>query len=68
MKFVGQALKAIYAAVITFLGALGVVLVPGVPVSGVTSGQWIGIVSAALIAFGGVYGVTNAEASPPSSK
>ena len=61
MKFVSQALKAFYAATVTFLTGLGTVLVGTATLGDVTTSQWVAIASGALIAFGAVYGVTNAK-------
>jgi hypothetical protein len=55
-------LKAIYATIISALGSLAVVLVGDAGLGDLTSGQWITVVLAALIAGGGVYGITNAPA------
>ena len=57
--FVGQALKAFYAALVSGLGALQVALVGGESLGQLTGGQWVTIVTAALLAFGGVYGIAN---------
>ena len=43
------------------LGALVAVLVGDVGFTDVTAGQWVAAVLAALTAFGGVYGITNAK-------
>lgn len=56
MKFA----KAIYAATIAGLGALAVPLVGDVGFGDITSGQWVTIVLAALVAGGGTYGIKNA--------
>ena len=47
--------KAIFGALTTLLGTLGVAAAQG----GVTLAEWLGSVSAALAAFGIVYGVRN---------
>lgn len=60
MKFVSQALKAFYAAVVAALSGLVTVLVGDVGFSDLTAGQWLTIVLAAVVAFGGVYGLANA--------
>lgn len=52
--------KAAYATIISALGSLAVVLVGDAGLGDLTSGQWITVVLAALIAGGGVYGITNA--------
>lgn len=59
IRFVGQALKAVFAALIAGLGALQVALVGGESLGDLSGGQWVTIVSAAVIAFGGVYGIAN---------
>lgn len=59
MKFVASALKAFYAAAVAGLGVLAGLLVNDTALGDITAGQWITVASAALIAFGGVYGLTN---------
>jgi len=59
-----QFAKAIYAAVIAALSGLVTVLVGDVGFADLSAGQWVTIALAALIAGGGVFGITNA---PPSS-
>lgn len=54
-----KAAKAIYATVVAGLGALAAILVGDVGFGDVTSGQWVTVVLAALVAGGGVYGVRN---------
>ena len=53
-------LKAIFATVISALGSLAVVLVGDAGLDDLTSGQWVTVVLAALIAGGGTYGIKNA--------
>ena len=53
-------LKAIYATIISALGSLAVVLVGDAGLGDLSSGQWITVALAALIAGGGVYGISNA--------
>ena len=53
-------LKAIYATIISALGSLAVVLVGDAGLDDLSSGQWITVALAALIAGGGVYGISNA--------
>jgi len=52
--------KAIFATVISALGSLAVVLVGDAGLDDLTSGQWVTVVLAALVAGGGVYGIKNA--------
>ena len=59
LLFIGQALKAVYAGLVAGLGALQVALVGGQALGDLTSGQWVTIVTAAILAFGGVYGIAN---------
>jgi len=54
--------KAIFATVISALGSLAVVLVGDAGLGDLTSGQWVTVVLAALIAGGGVYGISNKSA------
>jgi hypothetical protein len=59
MDFVRQAAKAIYAAVVGFLGSLVVVMVGDVGFGDITDGQWVAAVLLGLTAGGGVYGIRN---------
>ena len=60
--FVPTALKALYAAVVAALSGLVTVLVGDVGFTDVSAGQWVTIALAALVSFGGVYGLTNRPA------
>jgi hypothetical protein len=51
--------KAIFATVVSALGSLAVVLVDDSSLADLTSGQWVTVALAALIAGGGVYGIAN---------
>jgi hypothetical protein len=53
--------KAIYATVVSALGSLAVVLVGDSGLDDLSSGQWITVALAALVAGGGVYGIKNAS-------
>jgi hypothetical protein len=57
-------LKAFYAAVVAALSGLGTVLVGNASISDVSTAQWVTIALATVIAFGGVWGVTNAPKTP----
>lgn len=59
-----KAAKAIYAALVAGLGALAAVLVGDLSFGAVTAGQWVTIALAALVAGGGVYGITNRPPAP----
>jgi hypothetical protein len=59
-----QAAKAILAALIAGLTALGAYLTQTTNLSDITAGQWVFAAIAALVALGGVYGIQNA---PPNS-
>jgi hypothetical protein len=61
----GQIAKAIYAALVAALSGLSAVLVGGDSLGQVTSGQWVSIALAALVAGGGVYGITNTKPVTP---
>ena len=63
------AAKALYAGAVTFLGAVGAILVGSdtIGFSDITSGQWITIALATLVALGGVLGLQNAPASVSTS-
>jgi hypothetical protein len=51
--------KAVYAAVIAALSGLVTVLVGDIGFGDLSSGQWVTIVLAALVAGGGTYGISN---------
>lgn len=61
---VRQAAKAIYAALVAGLAALGGLLVNDTGLGDITAGQWVFIALAVLVAGGGVYGLPNAK--PPA--
>jgi len=61
---------AIYAAVVAGLGSLSAVLVGDTGIGDLTAGQWVIVVLAAVVAFGGVLRLPNNEvngAAPPPS-
>lgn len=58
-----QFAKAIYAAVVAGLGSLAAILVGDVGLGDVSSGQWVTVVLAALVAGGGVFGIRNAPSA-----
>ena len=60
VAFLKQAAKALYAALVAGLGALGAVLVGDVGLGDITAGQGVAIVLAALVAGGGVHRIKNA--------
>lgn len=60
MRQAAKAAKAIYAAVVAVLGALAAVLVGDVGIGDLSSGQWVAIILAGVLAAGGVYGIRNA--------
>ena len=59
LRIAAQAAKAIYASGVAGLAALGGLLVNDTSLGEITAGQWVFVASAALVAFGGVYGLTN---------
>lgn len=61
---IGQVAKAIYAALVAGLSGISAVLVGGESLGQVTAGQWVSVVLAALVAGGGVYGITNRPPTP----
>lgn len=54
--------KAVLAAVIAGLGALGASLVDDKSLGDVTSGQWVAVALAFFVALAAVYGVPNRSA------
>ena len=58
-----QFAKAIYAALVAGLGSLAAILVGDVGLGDVSSGQWVTVVLAALVAGGGVFGIRNAPSA-----
>jgi len=63
MSNFAYAAKAIYAGAVVFLGAVGAILVGDVGFGDITSGQWVTIGLATLVAVGGVFGL---QAAPPN--
>lgn len=59
MKVFTQALKAWYAFVVAGLGSLVTVMVDDTSVGDITDGQWASALLVALVAGGGVYGLSN---------
>jgi len=60
--------KAIYAAVVAFLGGMAAILVaPEMGFGDVVTGQWIVIVLATVVAFGGVLGLQEAPSAISTS-
>lgn len=57
--------KAFYAGLIAALGSLSAIMVGDFSFADVTAGQWVTIVLAGLVAFGGVAKITNADPTPP---
>jgi hypothetical protein len=57
----GQVAKAIYAALVAALSGLVTVLAGTDSIGQVAAIQWVTIALAALIAGGGVYGITNVK-------
>jgi hypothetical protein len=53
--------KAIFAGIIAGLSAVAAVLVDNASIGDLTDGQWVTVVLASLVAFGGVAGIKNAE-------
>lgn len=53
--------KAFYGAAVASLSAIAAVLVDNASISDLTDGQWVTVVLAGLIAFGGIAGIKNAE-------
>lgn len=51
--------KAVIAALVAGLGSLGAVLVDDKSLGDVTTGQWVVVASAFLVALGGVFAVAN---------
>jgi hypothetical protein len=61
--FIGQSLRAFFAAVVAALSGLVTVLVGDANFGDLTAGQWVTIALAAVVAFGGVWGLVNQKAS-----
>jgi hypothetical protein len=68
MTFVKEALKAFYAGAIAGLSVLAGLLVNDTSIGDITAGQWVAVALAVLVAFGGVYGITNAVAPKAKAK
>ncbi len=65
MNLLDTAAKACLAGLLAGLSALGGYLTNGTDLSAVTSGQWVFVASAAVVAFAAVYGVSNKPAAKP---
>ena len=63
ITYIAQAAKAFYAGLVAGLGALAAILVGSVGFTDITSGQWVAVALATLVAFGGVYGISNRPAA-----
>jgi hypothetical protein len=63
MSSLAQATKAIYAFVAAGLGSLATALVDDKSIGDLTDGQWVVVILAAVVAGGGVYGLSN---KPPA--
>jgi len=61
---ISTSLKAIFAGATALLSGLGTALVDAHTFSAISDASWITIASLTLVAFGAVYGVTNATSSP----
>lgn len=59
MQYVKWTAKALLAALLAGLGVLAGFVTNNTAISDITVGQWITVAVAALIAFGGVFGVSN---------
>ena len=59
--------KAIYAGAVMFLGSVGAILVGDVGFGDISSGQWVTISLATLVAVGGVLGLQQAPANIATS-
>ena len=57
----GKPVKAVYAALVAFLGSLAVVMVGDVGFGDITDGQWVVSVLVGLTAGGGVYGLSDGK-------
>ena len=54
-----KALKAFYSGTVAALSGLVTVLVGDTTFTNLGAGQWVTIALAALVAFGGTYGISN---------
>lgn len=61
ITYLTQGAKAVYAAVVAGLAALGGLLVDDTSFADVTAGQWVFVALAVLVAGGGVYGLPNSK-------
>lgn len=59
MTFIAQAAKACFAALVAFLTGLSTSLSADSGFGDVTDQQWVFIVLGTIVAFGGVYGISN---------
>ena len=61
------AAKAIYAGVVMFLGSVSAILIGDIGFADITSGQWVAIALATVVAVGGVFGLQAAPSSVATS-
>lgn len=52
--------KAVFAGLVTFLGAINVLLTDGSVLRDITQGQWVGVGLATIVVVGGVLGLQEA--------
>ena len=61
MDWIKYVAKAIYAGAVMFLGSVAAILVGDVGFGDITSGQWVAIALAVVVAVGGVFGLSNSD-------
>jgi len=57
-QMAGRVLKGLYSAAVAFLSGLAAILTGRLGFADVTAGQWVTVTLAALLAFGGTYGLS----------
>ncbi len=62
IEYLGTILRAIFAALVAFLTGLSTSLSADSGFGDITDQQWVFIAIGTLVAFGGVYGITNQKA------
>jgi hypothetical protein len=62
MKYLGTMLRALFAGAVAFFGALGAALTSDQGFGDLSAQTWCVVIVATLVAFGGVYGITNKPA------
>lgn len=59
MKFFAKSARAVFSALLMFVGSTGALLTADMGLGDITTGQWFYVAGLTLTAFGGVWGFVN---------